>query len=643
MTQVGRTVAAAVPIAKGELVIHERPLLMVPALRVLPRELRRLLRRGARELRAPIASFLNLYAYTNADVDVRRKVLTFCSYEVHTAALPTTPPADNDTPPLPRIINVAMRVSAWWTAQPELIPLQIGDRGPEGVPAAATRPTHKADGGASFSAEELTRVQCCFSLNAHEILEDDTEDGTGAGGASVVLDLEPEPEPEPELEPKKANTSKNAAANGAASDSGKLAAASRGAGCTHALFLQGSRLTHVCGHPTTVYHYQNGYGCHRAMRDISAGEMLTSCYLGARAACGRRKRRGHLRENYLFDCGCTTCSEGEDLYRQLPCPHCGAERDSRTGLLSNGSESPPSLKYGGIRRDVLSPEASPGTASPRSGSTNTSSDSSTDTGSAGGCSSCWHCCSCGRSFTDEEVDCKMIGPAPLPLQLNSPSTLFEWERRCALAAMSIVLHHFTGLLNCQPVSLLSAWPAASLADATYNLVELSDAGQLCDQSPSDLVDTRRPLTRAVRAVLGGEHWATATCEELLLEVLLERACDIYDSGTEGDHTKQGAEEAEEDVTCVEIWVLVSRLWHWFEGRALHAVWSIPEELLQVMRRWPALADYIEADEERSQALREITEATLARTIVSDTPHCTAQPHRLLVIACVCIRCWMFAG
>ena len=61
-------------------------MLTVPALRALPRELRRLLRRGARDLQVPIANFLNLYAYTNADVDVRKKILTFCSYEVHTSA-----------------------------------------------------------------------------------------------------------------------------------------------------------------------------------------------------------------------------------------------------------------------------------------------------------------------------------------------------------------------------------------------------------------------------------------------------------------------------------------------------------------------------------------------------------------------------
>ena len=183
--------------------------------------------------------------------------------------------------------------------------------------------------------------------------------------------------------------------------------------------------------------------------------------------------------------------------------------------------------------------------------------------------------------------------------------------------------------------------AASLADAAYNLVEESDAGKLWDQSPSDLVDTRRPLTRAVRAVLGGEHWATATCEELLLEVLLDHASDIYGSGNDDDHIEQAAEEAAEDVACAEIWNLVTHLWHWFEDRRLHAVWSIPEELLELLRKWPALAGYIEADEQRSQTLREMTEATLDRTIVSSTPRRVASlPVSPSAHGCLRAHYWM---
>ena len=36
----------------------------------------------------------------------------------------------------------------------------------------------------------------------------------------------------------------------------------------------------------------------------------------------------------------------------------------------------------------------------------------------------------GATCTDEEVDCPMKGAAPTPLQLNTPASLFEWEKRC---------------------------------------------------------------------------------------------------------------------------------------------------------------------------------------------------------------------
>lgn len=73
---------------------------------------------------------------------------------------------------------------------------------------------------------------------------------------------------------------------------------------------------------------------------------------------------------------------------------------------------------------------------------------------------------------------------------------------------------------------------------------------------------------------------TATCEELLLEVLLEHAADLYgsDTGSEdglvrqerGAETERDTETAEvrEDETCAEIWWLVSRLWRWFEDHEL---------------------------------------------------------------------------
>lgn len=161
----------------------------------------------------------------------------------------------------------------------------------------------------------------------------------------------------------------------------------------------------------------------------------------------------------------------------------------------------------------------------------------------------------------------------------------------------------------------------SLAEAAFNLAMDSDAGRFYDHTPSDLVETRRPLSRAVRLVLGDAHWVTAACEEVLLEALLEYACNLEhgsDGDDEGDQKGDAAEAALDDKICAEIWSLFSRLWSWFEEREFHAVWGIPEDLLQVMQKCPALADYIEADEHRGLRLREITEATLDRTIVSNT-------------------------
>ena len=85
---VGRTIAAAVPIERGELIIMELPLLAVPALRALPKPVRRLLRAGTKALRVPVATMANLHAYTTASPDVRARVLTFCSCKQHKQSLP---------------------------------------------------------------------------------------------------------------------------------------------------------------------------------------------------------------------------------------------------------------------------------------------------------------------------------------------------------------------------------------------------------------------------------------------------------------------------------------------------------------------------------------------------------------------------
>merc|ERR1719277_2633803 len=43
----------------------------------------------------------------------------------------------------------------------------------------------------------------------------------------------------------------------------------------------------------------------RAIRDISVGEELTTCYTGD--LCGPERRR-YLKDNYGFECACTVCA-----------------------------------------------------------------------------------------------------------------------------------------------------------------------------------------------------------------------------------------------------------------------------------------------------------------------------------------------
>lgn len=151
---VGRTVCAALPIKRGELIFCEGPLLRGVQLSSLPSsELGRLFESGAEELGFPwaITSICNLQAYTTAAPALRAHVLDrMCSFDVHTAALPADSGSEAAAA-LPPMISDAMRVSAWFRSQPALQP-----------------PT---PGREHFEEEELTRAQCCFDMNAHEFEE----------------------------------------------------------------------------------------------------------------------------------------------------------------------------------------------------------------------------------------------------------------------------------------------------------------------------------------------------------------------------------------------------------------------------------------------------------------------------------------
>jgi SET domain-containing protein len=48
------------------------------------------------------------------------------------------------------------------------------------------------------------------------------------------------------------------------------------------LFRFGSKLAHTCGSPNTQYKTYSGKGYHIALRDIAAGELLTTTYLDKR-------------------------------------------------------------------------------------------------------------------------------------------------------------------------------------------------------------------------------------------------------------------------------------------------------------------------------------------------------------------------
>jgi hypothetical protein len=51
--------------------------------------------------------------------------------------------------------------------------------------------------------------------------------------------------------------------------------------CAHrgALFAVGSKFTHTCGQPNSVFKSCGGLGYHVALRDIAQGELLTTTYL----------------------------------------------------------------------------------------------------------------------------------------------------------------------------------------------------------------------------------------------------------------------------------------------------------------------------------------------------------------------------
>lgn len=125
-----------------------------------------------------------------------------------------------------------------------------------------------------------------------------------------------------------------------------------------ALFELGSKFAHTCGPPSSRYSSRaytdkqgvsrkNGH--HVAVRDIAAGELITTSYFHGQI--GNPERRQILYDRKAFYCACDYCS-GSDLRRQLPCPACTPVRMPGGRLAPELLENPD--KYGFIVRDPAS-------------------------------------------------------------------------------------------------------------------------------------------------------------------------------------------------------------------------------------------------------------------------------------------------
>ncbi|KAJ3012852.1 hypothetical protein HKX48_006053 [Thoreauomyces humboldtii] len=89
------------------------------------------------------------------------------------------------------------------------------------------------------------------------------------------------------------------------------------------LYGGGSKLAHSCS-PMTVYVGAGPTLAHYALRDIRAGEMITTNYTvrdDIRACWPTSLRRAKLEQTKFFTCRCTRCEANDDL-RTMACPAC---------------------------------------------------------------------------------------------------------------------------------------------------------------------------------------------------------------------------------------------------------------------------------------------------------------------------------
>ncbi|WIA10294.1 hypothetical protein OEZ85_010488 [Tetradesmus obliquus] len=105
-----------------------------------------------------------------------------------------------------------------------------------------------------------------------------------------------------------------------------------------AMYKAGSKLAHTCDTPNTYYLSYKGRGCHIALRDIAAGELLTTTYLVPEvqllSVFGRKR---YLWDAFAFDCACQRCTSQIDKLSAYPCNRCAtpAVARSKDGLLPN--------------------------------------------------------------------------------------------------------------------------------------------------------------------------------------------------------------------------------------------------------------------------------------------------------------------
>lgn len=430
---------------------------------------------------------------------------------------------------------------------------------------------------ASLTPDVLTRAQCCFALNSHSL------------------------------------------SGWLPSDPALLA--------EHALFEQGSRLTHSCGSSAnTIYHCVDGLAEHRATRHIGVGEVITTSYLPDRgglgaAIAGTRDRQQHLLEGYLFRCACARCT-APDQSRRFPCcvvcNVAGNNGDATAAAAAarhpvSGMLPLPSVEvklrwnvntgkkdiFTGVRdgceevstctstlrwaQDVCQRAAIAWPMQYMQGYSTLNSDYTDQQQPEGQPHDKvqhdqWRCDRCSRLRDNDEVNVSIQVPAEMLCygcgsaasaggSTADLRSLFDWEQ-----------------------ALISLVNAPLPADVKSRSVGSS----CCEIAVAEIfgpVDELVSLLELCLRVLGPEHWATATVRERILDAILEAFEDESD-GESDDRSHIRAACFGPDLLLSAIAVIrvqFVELWRWFEGHGVCAAWTgLVLDLLRACRCCPAL-------------------------------------------------------